>query len=605
MFHKLAIILVVLLGSQVFANDFLLNYEAVDIRKLTKDMAQMTQKTIVLDPRVKGNISVYSEVKLDVNQVWEVYLRTLQVNGFSAVETNGVTRIIPENEAVRDQGADTHSGALTAKVMPLKYRNAKNLVSDLRPLIGRKGYLSSIESVNALLIVDYGSNVKRIQKILNQLDADSLATLKMYPLKQLSVFEAIRILDDLSDVKKSKLSGFKAIPFIQNNAVIVSANPFVQEKIAALFKQLEKDALEDNSSGIIYLKYAKAEDVVKVLEKVAQNYSDKKAGRVPLITFHPLTNSIVISADQSVFKRLKKIVDRLDIRRAQVLVEAIIVELSESAANSLGVQTVSYGQDKKPLGFTRFNSTSPDLVATTAAVLEEGSSTLDQIAVDSLLSSQGLVLGGGAVNLQGDSFIGILNAIREDQDSELLSTPSIIALDNEEASLVIGQEIPVTTGESLGANNSTPFRTTSRQEVGIKLKITPQINEGNAVMLKINQEASSVQSALSSGDFITNKREIETSVLVENNQILVLGGLISEDITENVSKVPILGSIPILGLLFQSSKKQKVKRKLMVFLKPRILNAKSDLSQISAEKYSLFKAAKTWDSLNKIHKKSQ
>ena len=254
-----------------------------------------------------------------------------------------------------------------------------------------------------------------------------------------------------------------------------------------------------------------------------------------------------------------------------MLVEAIIVELSETAAKSLGVETIFAGaQDGNvPIGITRFqNGSNPDLVALAGSLIEDGeNATLSNVASSSLLQSSGLVSGFGDLS-GGDSFAGIINAVADDQNSDILSTHTVIAMDNEPANLVIGQEIPITTGESLGSNNANPFRTTSRQEVGIKLSITPQINEGNSVILEIKQEVSGVVGPLTgTADLITNKRSIETTVLVDNNQMIVLGGLNEDDLQESVSKVPLLGSIPVFGRLFSSSAESRVQRNLMVFLR--------------------------------------
>jgi general secretion pathway protein D len=295
---------------------------------------------------------------------------------------------------------------------------------------------------------------------------------------------------------------------------------------------------------------------------------------------------------------IKNIIAKLDIRRAQVLVEAIVVDLSEKAAKSLGVDTIYTGgdDDSIPIGVTRFSGTGPDLLSIAGASDDDTNVTLTTTAISSLLNTQGLVAGFGDMTAGENNFVGIINAIASDTDSNILSTPSILAMDNEPARLFIGQEIPITTGESLGTNNSNPFRTTSRQEVGIELEITPQIDEGTSVILYIKQGVSGIAGVAQSGtDLITNKREIETTVLVDNNQIIVLGGLIDEDVQEVVSKVPILGSIPLLGKLFQSSSKTTSKKNLMVFLKPTILIDSNTAQEISLEKYNFIKAQQELD----------
>jgi general secretion pathway protein D len=279
-------------------------------------------------------------------------------------------------------------------------------------------------------------------------------------------------------------------------------------------------------------------------------------------------------------------------------VEAIVVDLSEQGAKSLGVEAIFSGDadDSIPIGVTRFSGTGPDLLSIAGASDDDTNVTLTTTAVSSLLNTQGLVAGFGDVRNGEDNFVGILNAIASDTDSNILSTPSILAMDNESARLFIGQEIPITTGESLGTNNSNPFRTTSRQEVGIELEITPQIDEGTSVILNIKQGVSGVAGVAQSGtDLITNKREIETTVLVDNNQIIVLGGLIDEDTQEVISKVPVLGSIPVLGKLFQSSSSTSSKKNLMVFLKPTILIDSNGINQVSLEKYNFIKAQQASD----------
>ena len=309
---------------------------------------------------------------------------------------------------------------------------------------------------------------------------------------------------------------------------------------------------------------------------------------------------IIVSTEQANLDVIRNLISKLDIRRAQVLVEAIIVELSETAAKSLGVETVFAGGEDGdvPLGITRFqNSNSPDLLALAGSAAESGNDvTLRNIGASSLLNTQGLIAGVGSIDSNGDSFATIISAIANDQDSNILSTPSVIAMDNEQANLVIGQEIPITTGESLGANNANPFRTTARQEVGIKLSIVPQINEGNSVILNINQEVSGVVGPLTgTADLITNKRTIETTVLVDNNQVIVLGGLIDDDIQSSESRVPFLGAIPVVGNLFKTSSQSRVKRNLLVFIRPTILFDSDDVMELSNEKYNYIEAARLLD----------
>jgi general secretion pathway protein D len=593
--NKLLILCIFVSSSQLFADDsFILNYEDVDIKKVTQDIAQFSKKTIILDPRVKGKITIYSNAELDRDQVWNVYLRTLQVNGFSIISEEGFVRIIPENEATRDLSIATKTlGDFETVVIPLTNRSADEILPMVKPITGRQAHLSSIPSINSILLVDRGSNVERVNRLILDLDKNNTAKISITKLENLSPIEAVRILDKLKAQNNPTISKFIAIPFSPTNSVIISANDFVTNNINLTLQSLDADVTSDDSVDVIYLKYAKAADISAILSSISSSFIADADGKKTVITHHEKTNSLIISSAEANLDTIKNIISKLDIRRAQVLVEAIIVELSETAAKNLGVETIYNGSDSDsvPIGVTRFGGAGPDLLSIVGAASNDQDVNLNTSAISSLLNTQGLVTGFGDLSDGGDKFIGIINAIAQDTNSNILSTPSILAMDNETANLVIGQEIPITTGESLGTSNANPFRTTSRQEVGIKLEVTPQINEGSSVILNIKQEVSGVAGVITSGiDLITNKRVIETTVLVDNGQIIVLGGLIDEDTQETVSKVPILGSIPILGKLFQSSSSTVVQKNLMVFLRPTIILDSDISNQLSNDKYNYIKA---------------
>ena len=585
--------------SSAFAQDsFILNYEDVDIKKVTQDIAKFSKKTIILDPRVKGKITIYSNANLNREQVWDVYLRTIQVNGFSAISEDGFLRVVPENEATRDNTEGFSGGSFETVVIPLTNRSTEEILPMIKPITGRQSHLSSIPSVNSILLVDRVSNVERIKDLLNNLDKNNTAKITIIKLDNLSSIEAVRILDRLKAQNNPTINNFVAIPFAPSNSVILSANDFITKNIRSTLSILDEDITSNDSSDVIYLKYAKAADVAPILNSIASTFVSESEGTKTVITHHEKTNSLIISSAEENLNAIKNIIAKLDIRRAQVLVEAIVVDLSEKAARSLGVDAIFTGDDDDsiPIGITRFSGTGPDLLSIAGAADDDTNVSLTTTAISSLLNTQGLVAGFGDMESGEGNFVGILNAIASDTDSNILSTPSILAMDNEPARLFIGQEIPITTGESLGTNNSNPFRTTSRQEVGIELEITPQIDEGTSVILYIKQGVSGIAGVAQSGtDLITNKREIETTVLVDNNQIIVLGGLIDEDIQEVISKVPVLGSIPLIGKLFQSSSSTTSKKNLMVFLKPTILIDSNSAQEISLEKYNFIKAQKEID----------
>ena len=573
---------------------FILNYEDVDIKKVTQDIANFSKKTIILDPRVKGKVTIFSNSSLSSDEVWDVYLRTIQVNGFSALNDENFVRIVPENEATRDQNSGESGGEFITRVIELKNRSSVELLPLIKPIAGRQANVSSIASINSLLVVDRKSNVERITEVVQSLDEDNTASVTIVDLKNLSSVEAVRILEKLKSQNNPTINNFVAISFSASNSVIVSANSITTNIIKETLQQLDDDAISEGSVAVIYLKYANAEEVAGIVSSIASRFISSESEK-PIVTYHAPTNSVVVSSDESNIATIKNLISKLDIRRAQVLVEAIVVELSETAARSLGVETIFAGAEEGeiPIGITRFqNGTGPDLLGLTGSAIESGdNANFSNIAANSLLNSQGIIAGIGRISEDDDSMIAIINAIDADKNSNILTTTSLLAMDNEEASTVIGQEIPITTGESLGSNNTNPFRTTSREEVGIKLSVKPQINEGNSVILEIKQEVSGVAGPLTgTTDLITNKRTIETTVLVDNNQIIVLGGLVDEDIQEDIQRVPVLGSIPVLGKLFQSSSESKVKKNLMVFLRPKILVDSESVSQISTEKYNFIKA---------------
>ena len=573
---------------------FILNYEDVDIKKVTQDIANFSKKTIILDPRVKGKVTIFSNSSLSSDEVWDVYLRTIQVNGFSALNNENFVRIVPENEATRDQNSGESGGEFITRVIELKNRSSVELLPLIKPIAGRQANVSSIASINSLLVVDRKSNVERITEVVQSLDEDNTASVTIVDLKNLSSVEAVRILEKLKSQNNPTINNFVAISFSASNSVIVSANSITTNIIKETLQQLDDDAISEGSVAVIYLKYANAEEVAGIVSSIASRFISSESEK-PIVTYHAPTNSVVVSSDESNIATIKNLISKLDIRRAQVLVEAIVVELSETAARSLGVETIFAGAEdgEIPIGITRFqNGTGPDLLGLTGSAIESGdNANFSNIAANSLLNSQGIIAGIGRISEDDDSMIAIINAIDADKNSNILTTTSLLAMDNEEASTVIGQEIPITTGESLGSNNTNPFRTTSREEVGIKLSVKPQINEGNSVILEIKQEVSGVAGPLTgTTDLITNKRTIETTVLVDNNQIIVLGGLVDEDIQEDIQRVPVLGSIPVLGKLFQSSSESKVKKNLMVFLRPKILVDSESVSQISTEKYNFIKA---------------
>ena len=368
-FNKALLALFLFLGNANLAyaqESFILNYEDVDIKKVTQDIAQFSKKTIILDPRVKGRITIYSNANLNRSQVWDVYLRTIQVNGFSAIVEEGFVRIVPENEATRDDSVSSMSaGDYQTLVIPLINRSTEEILPMIKPITGRQSYLSSIPSINSILIVDRVSNLERVSNLLKDLDENNTANISIIKLDNLSSIEAVRILDKLKAQNNPTINKFIAIPFSPSNSVIVSANEFVTSNIKETLKSLDSDVKSDDSIDVIYLKYAKSADIASILNSISGGFLPDADGVKTVITHHEKTNSLIISSAEANLGTIRNIISQLDIRRAQVLVEAIIVELSETAAKSLGIETIFNGTDKDsvPIGLTRFGGSGPDLLS--------------------------------------------------------------------------------------------------------------------------------------------------------------------------------------------------------------------------------------------------
>ena len=412
----------------------------------------------------------------------------------------------------------------------------------------------------------------------------------------------MRILNSLKSDANTRFEKLGLATFQGANKIIFSGPREIVNKAKLLLSKLDQDNNTSENTKVIYLNYSKAEDILKILSDISGSFNqEQNEDFKTVITSHEETNSIIIRSNPQKIKSLINIVSQLDIRRPQVLVEAIIVEISELSAKSLGVDAVFSGNsdDDQPIAITRFpSSTSPDLLSIIGSMDDSSNLSTSAAASNSLLNSTGLVAGIGNLTDGDDNFALLLNLLRADQDSDILSTPSGVALDNEEATLLVGQVIPITTGESLGANNITPFRTTAREEVGITLEFKPQINEQDSVALSIRVEVSSIAGAQlpNSNDLITNKSEIQSTVLADDKEIIVLGGLIKEEIEESVNKVPILGDIPLLGRIFRSSAESIDKRNLMVFLRPTILRDAVTTKDLSEEKFNLIRARQILES---------
>jgi len=579
------------------AQDQNIFYKDADIKTFAQDIALLTDKTIILDPRVKGLITIYSDAPLDKESIWEVFLSTMEVQGYIVLKDGDIYRVIPSQEGVKNFSEDGNfEGSIGSEVIKLRFSSAKDIVNAVKPIVGVRSYIVALNNDREVLIADDADNIRRIKEIIRNLDSELDTSISEFQLKNLSAIEALRLINALKEDPNTRFDKLAVATFQGSNKLIFSGPLEIVIRAKRVLSQLDLDNDQNENTKVIYLNYSKAEDILKILTDVSGSFNqEQNIDYKTVITSHEETNSIIIRSNPQTIKTLSSIVEQLDIRRPQVYVEAIIVEISDETAQSLGVDMLYSGDSTNnvPIALTRFpSSNSPDLLSIAASADDGSNLGSSTSAATSIASTTGFVAGVGNLVDGEDNFAILLSILKEDQNSNILSTPSAVVLDNEEASLLVGQEIPITTGESLGANNLTPFRTTAREEVGVKLEIKPQINESDSVALLIRQEVSSIAGAQlpNSNDLITNKREIETTVLAENGQILVLGGLISEDVQESVNKVPLLGDLPLIGGLFRSTSTSVQRRNLMIFLRPTILRDSVTTIDLSQEKYNLIRA---------------
>ena len=591
------LIITVFLSLTLTAQDQNIFYKDADIKTFAQDIALLTDKTIILDPRVKGLITIYSDAPLNSESIWEVFLSTMEVQGYNVLKDGDIYRVIPSQEGVKNFSEDgSFEGSIGSEVIKLRFSSAKDIVSAVKPIVGVRSYIVALNNDREVLIADDADNIRRIKDIIRNLDSELDTSISEFKLNNLSAIEALRLINSLKADPNTRFDKLAVATFQGSNKLIFSGPLEIVIRAKRVLSQLDLDNNLNENTKVIYLNYSKAEDILKILTDVSASFNqEQNVDYKTVITSHEETNSIIIRSNPQSIRTLTSIVEQLDIRRPQVYVEAIIVEISDESAKALGVDTIYSGEStgNTPIALTRFpTTTSPDLLSIIGSADDNTDIGSSAGAASSILGTRGFVAGLGNLTDGEDNFAVLLSLLREDQNSNILSTPSAVVMDNEEASLLVGQEIPITTGESLGANNLTPFRTTAREEVGVKLEVKPQINDSGSVALFIRQEVSSIAGAQlpNSNDLIRNKREIETTVLADNREILVLGGLISEDIQESVNKVPLLGDIPLLGRLFRSSAKSVQRRNLMIFLRPTILRDALTTKDLSEEKFNLIKA---------------
>jgi general secretion pathway protein D len=591
------------------AQEYTVNLKDTDIQEFIKFVADVTGTTMVVDPNVKGKVRVISSKPVSQAELYDLFLSILDVQGYTAVRSGQVIRIVPSKDArsspvpiMEDQAAVGNDEYVT-QVIRLDNISAAKLIPVLRPLVPQQAHMAAYAPSNAIIISDIRSNIGRIVDIIERMDRSAIQTTEIIRLKYGVAEDVVSMLNTLEKSRQGE--GAEAdkeavlVADKRTNSVVVTADELSVDRIRKLVAYLDTPLEQSGNVRVIYLEYADATEIAEVLTRVMQNISrleeggsNKRAGSgESTIEADEGTNSLIITADTDEMAALEAVIARLDIRRAQVLIEAIIVEVTVLEGQELGLQWL-FANDNGAYGSNittneaRRNSLSQ---LGGALVPDDGSENIGTREVAaSLATIPGTTLGWGMVD-ESLTMTVILNALESQGNTNILSTPSLLTLDNEEAFITVGQQVPFVTGSytSTGVGNgaSNPFQTIERQSVGVTLKVTPQINEGDAVVMDITQEVSSLGPALIASDIITNERKIETMVLANDGNIVVLGGLVEDKVTDSSEGVPVLSSIPLLGRLFRSDAVEVTKQNLLVFIRPTIIRNDEDLAGATAEKY--------------------
>ena len=588
------------------------NYKEADLGQVIEAVSQVTGRNFIVDPRVRAQVTMLSSTPMSPAAFYEAFLAILQVHGFVAVPSGKVIKILPDANARQLPANDlpntvsSTSDEIVTQVIQVRNVSAAQLVPILRPLIPQYGHLAAYPSSNMLIIADRAANVNRMARIIERIDQAGDADIEVIRLEHASSADIVRVLNSLAGAQGAEgAGGAKIVTDDRTNSVLLSGEASQRLRLRALIAHLDTPLESGGDTQVRYLRYADAEKIAAKLKEQAQGTAAAVAGggqaaaaaasdQSIMIWAEPETNALVITAPPKVMRSLMQVIDRLDIRRAQVLIEAMLVEVSTDASRDLGVNWIVDGSsDNFLVGL--FNQA---IGGVSLADVAAGYDAITNPPADGGNGAAGVTAPGGftvAAGRRQDSgtnFAAILRALASNGDTNVVSMPSVITLDNEEAQIKVAQEVPFVTGSYTNAGQTAgavnPFQTIQREEVGNILKITPQITDEDTVLLKIEQESSGIAAAasqVSTNDLVTNKRTISTRVLVDDGGMIVLGGLIEDRLTESESKVPLLGSIPLLGELFRTRSVQKTKSNLMVFIRPRIIR---DAEQAAIETNSKY-----------------
>lgn len=603
-----------------------LNLRDADIRAVVQEVSRSTGRTFIVDPDVKGTITIISEEPLSKTEYFEAFLASLRANGFSAVPAAGIPggfRIVEARKA-RGGGDVIGANALTTEVVPLSFVDAETAVTALTPLASTSGQVIASRAGNAVILVEYADAIRQLKQVLRGIDRDT-RTMQVVSLNNMSARDMVSTLTSLQGDVRTGQAPLSIVPVTGSNGLVLRGDDATVKSLAKIAADLDERAQIKGDVRVVYLEHADADQILPVLQQMvgqvasvanpagedgaaARPVRAAEAGQPTIARFEG-ANALVVSAPPNLQRAIMDIVEQLDKRRAQVMVEALIVEISDGAARNLGVQFLlgGTGDSVIPLAATNYSNTQPNLLAIAGAVganeLDTTETTVDggvvrttnsgparnaieQAAVSSLLGVSGGLLGVGGEIGDNALFGAIINAIQSDSASNMLSTPSIMTLDNQQARILVGQEIPITTGEALANTFENAFRTVERQNVGIQLEVRPQINKGGEITLFLRQEVSSIAGPVSDdfNDLILNKREVETTITVDDGQIVALGGLLEESERRSMERIPFLSSIPLLGELFKSRARTQARTNLMIFIRPTVVTTKDDADEVSGRR---------------------
>ncbi|MBG7557390.1 GspD family T2SS secretin variant XcpQ [Pseudomonas aeruginosa] len=573
-------------GNQQEAH-WTINLKDADIREFIDQISEITGETFVVDPRVKGQVSVVSKAQLSLSEVYQLFLSVMSTHGFTVVAQGDQARIVPNAEAKTEAGGGQSApDRLETRVIQVQQSPVSELIPLIRPLVPQYGHLAAVPSANALIISDRSANIARIEDVIRQLDQKGSHDYSVINLRYGWVMDAAEVLNNAMSRGQAKgAAGAQVIADARTNRLIILGPPQARAKLVQLAQSLDTPPARSANTRVIRLRHNDAKTLAETLGQISEGMKnnggqggEQTGGGRPsniLIRADESTNALILLADPDTVNALEDIVRQLDVPRAQVLVEAAIVEISGDIQDAVGVQ---WAINKGGMGGTRtnFGNTGLSIGTLLQALKDDKPPALPD---------------GAIVGIGSSSFGALVTALSANSKSNLLSTPSLLTLDNQKAEILVGQNVPFNTGSytTNSEGSSNPFTTVERKDIGVNLKVTPHINDGAALRLEIEQEISSIAPSVqqvSNTDIITNKRSIKSTILAENGQVIVLGGLIQDDVVQAESKVPLLGDIPWLGKLFRSTKDTHTKRNLMVFLRPTVVLDGAGLAAISGKKYS-------------------